>query len=309
MMRSLSRFPRRSVGLAVVLVALSAAACGGSSRTARSSSATTSTTEAAPSDVGAQRFADFNPANFDNTSTKIDNQYLPLVPGTQYVLEGSDLHDGKRVPHRVVYTVTDLTRVVNGVRTVVIWDLDFTRDNLDEAELTFFAQDKTGNVWHLGQYSEVYEETDLVGARGFLVGYLDGAHAGIMMQAHPQPNTPSYSEGWAPPPINWTDRARVWKVGQRTTVPAGSYKDVLVTEEYSEQETESFQTKYYAPGIGNVRVGFKGNDPESETLVLTEIKKLDASAMAKARSDALAVDTRAKMYGSAPPIEQPATSG
>jgi hypothetical protein len=292
-----------------VVLALSAAACGGSSRAARSASATTSTTEQARSDAGAHRFEDFNPANFDNTSTSIDNRYMPLVPGTQYILRGSDLHDGNRVPHRVVYTVTDLTRVVDGVRTVVIWDLDFTRDNLDEAELTFFAQDKAGNVWHLGQYSEVYEDKDLVGARGFLVGYLAGAHAGIMMQAHPQPNTPSYSEGWAPPPVNWTDRARVWKVDQRTTVPAGSYDDVLVTEEYSEQETESFQTKYYAPGIGNVRVGFKGNDPEGETLELVEIKKLDAAALAQARSDALAVDHRAKMYGSAPPIEPGATSG
>jgi hypothetical protein len=296
------------IAVAAALLAASAIACGGSSHTTRSVSGA-STTEKTTSDAGAHRFEDFNPANFDNASTTINNRYMPLVPGTQYTLEGSDLHDGKRVPHRTVFTVTDLTRVVDGVRTVVIWDLDFTRTNLDEAELTFFAQDKAGNVWHLGQYSEVYEEGDLIGARGFLVGYLDGAHAGIMMQAHPQPDTPSYSEGWAPSPINWNDRARVWKVGQHTTVPAGGYNDVLVTKEYSESEPDTFQTKYYAPGVGNVRVGFLGNDPESETLLLTAIKKLDADAMAKVRSAALQVDTRAKMYGSAPAIAQSGASG
>jgi hypothetical protein len=286
------------------LLALSASAC--SSETAGSGSTSdTAASGGTSGPVASERdLEDLDQSNFDATSTTIDNRYLPLKPGMRYVYEGSDLIDGKRVPHRVDYIVTDLTKVVDGVRTLVVWDRDYSRDQLDEAELTFFAQDKTGNVWHLGQYSESYEGKELAGARGFLVGYVKGAHAGIMMQADPQPDTPSWSEGWAPAPIYWTDRARVYQVGQKTTVPAGSYEDVLVNEEYSATETTGTQLKYYAPGVGNVRVGFRGNDPEGERLELVQIIKLDAAGMAKARAQALELDERAKWYGGTPPIEQ-----
>ena len=110
------------------------------------------------------RFAPFDPANFDDTSTRIDNPYLPLVPGTQLVLDGSD-HEGRKiVPHRIVFTVTDQTKVIDGVRAVVAWDRDFVRRDLAEAELSFFAQDNAGNVWYLGEYSETYDDGELVGA-------------------------------------------------------------------------------------------------------------------------------------------------
>ena len=289
---------------AVALLAFSAAACGSETAARGSASRTTRAAGETPKGASEQRLEEIDPANFDATSTTIDNRYMPLKPGTQFVYRGSDLIDGKRVPHRVDYIVTDLTKVVDGVRTVVIWDRDHSRDQLEEAELTFFAQDKTGNVWHLGQYSEIYEGKELAGARGFLVGYVAGAKAGIMMQAHPQPATPSYSEGYAPAPIYWTDRARIYRVGQKTTVPAGSYEDVLVTEEYSAQQTDGSQLKYYAPGVGNVLVGFKGNDAEGEKLELVEVNQLDAAGLARARAQAMEVDQRAKMYGTTPPLEQ-----
>jgi hypothetical protein len=292
-----TRRDRIGVAIATVLV-FSVAACG--SKTAAKAPAVTQT----PSTMGGRRIADLDPANFDGTSTKIDNRYLPYKPGTLFVYEGSDLVDGERTPHRVEFIVTDLTKVVNGVRTVVIWDRDYSRGVLEEAELTFFAQDKSGNVWHLGQYSEIYEGKELAGARGFLVGYLDGARAGIMMQAHPRPNTPSYSEGYAPPPISWTDRARISQVGQKVKVPAGSYEDVLVTEEYSDKQPDAFQTKYYAPGVGNVRVGFEGADVEGETLQLVSVTQLDADGLVRARAQVMELDARAKMYGSTPPLQE-----
>ncbi len=286
---------RSSIGFAIALLLVLSASTSGLDTRAAAGSAGPQASE--------HRFEDFDQSNFDATSITINNRYLPLKPGMRYVYRGSDVRDGKRVPHRVDYIVTDLTKVVDGVRTVVIWDRDYVRDQLEEAELTFFAQDKTGNVWHLGQYSEIYDGKELAGARGFLVGYLEGARAGIMMQAHPQPRTPSYSEGYAPPPIYWTDRARVSQVGKKTTVPAGSYEDVLVTEEFSERETHGFQVKYFAPGVGNVRVGFRGKDTAQEKLELVKVTQLGSGGLAQARAEALEVDKRAKMYGSTPPAE------
>ena len=63
-------------------------------------------------------------SNFDRSSV-IDNEWWPLKPGTQLIYEGYTVEDEERIPHRIVFTVTDLTKVINGVRTRVIWDRDW----------------------------------------------------------------------------------------------------------------------------------------------------------------------------------------
>ncbi len=177
----------------------------------------------------------FDHNNFDR-STGVDNKWFPLQPGTQWIYKGFTQGDKKRVPRRVVQTVTDLTKVINGVRTVVVWDVDYKDGKLQESEIIFFAQDKGGNVWQLGELVETYEEDgDFVGAHAWIAG-MDGASAGIMMKADPRPGTPSYSQGFAPPPVNWTDRAAVEQVGQKVCVQAGCYKDVVVIAESSKKE-------------------------------------------------------------------------
>jgi hypothetical protein len=252
---------------------------------------------------GEKAFEDFDRSKFER-STNIDNQWFPLKPGTQFVYEGSSLQNGKRVPHRTVFIVTDLTKVIDGVRAVVVWDRDFSRNELLESELTFFAQDNDGNVWHLGQLREAYEDGEFIGGQAWLVGDQIGSKAGIMMHADPRPGTPSYSEGYAPPPFNWTDRGRVAQIGQKTSVPSGTFKDVLVTEEFSQTEPDAFQLKYYARALGIVRVGWKGKDEEQETLELVKVIELSPEALADARAQALELETRAYIYGRTPPAEQ-----
>jgi hypothetical protein len=134
---------------------------------------------------------------------------------------------------------------------------------------------------------------------------MDGSSPGIMMKADPQPGTPSYSQGYAPPPFNWTDRATVEKAGQKVCVPAGCYKDVLVIVEGSKGEgPDAQQLKYYAPGVGYIKVGWRGKGEKlRETLELAEIVKLTPDALAKARAEALEIETRAYLYGRTPPAE------
>jgi hypothetical protein len=56
----------------------------------------------------------------------------------------------------------------------------------------------------------------------------------------------------------------------------------------------AFQLKYYAPGVGNVRVGWGGpNEEEHEELVLTELTLLDDDAFADVRAKALEQEARA----------------
>ena len=52
-------------------------------------------------------------------------------------------------------------------------------------------------------------------------------------------------------------------MGRKTSVAAGSYEDVLVIAESSETEIDALRLKYYAPGVGNVRVGWIGKDEKT----------------------------------------------
>ena len=249
----------------------------------------------------------FDPTNFTDP-TMIDNPWLPFVSGTQWTFEGSANVDGKRIKRRVVNTTTDLTKVINGTRAVMNYELDYDSGELVEAELAFFVQDDDGTVWHLGQYPEEYENGKYVESKPWLAGFED-AKAGITMLADPQLATPSYSEGWGPK-VGWTDRARVFEVGSKTCVPAGCYTGVLVIDEFNRDEPDAHQLKYYASDVGGVRVGWAGtNEEEQETLELVKVVHLDPDALAKVRVAALALEQHAyvtskDIYGQTEPAQQ-----
>jgi hypothetical protein len=244
-----------------------------------------------------------DPANFDR-SWIIDNKWFPLKPGTKMVYEGTTEEGEEVVHHRVEFAVTDLTKLINGIRALIVLDKDISGGQMEELENTYFAQDKNGDVWHLGQYKETYSEVKLVGGKLWVVGNPPGAQAGIMMHAEAKLGTDSYSEGYAPAPFNWTDRGRVFQIGQRTTVVAGSFEDVLVIEEFSEEEPGASQLKYYAPGVGVVRVGWAGNDPTRERLELIQVVQMTPEELAEIRAEALGIEQRAYMFCSTDPAQQ-----
>jgi hypothetical protein len=256
----------------------------------------------APSAAPTKRtYENFQLSNFDANSINIDNKYFPLKPGTRYEYDGSTFEEGKTLSHRVVFTVTNLTKMIGGVNAVVIWERDYSEGDLEEDELTMFAQDKVGNVWHLGQYSEFWDGKEFTAGRAWFFGHPADAKAGIMMKANPLPNQPDWSEGYAPAPYFWTDRAHVRAANQKTTVPTGTFDGVLITEEYNEEESTSIQLKYYAPGVGVVRVGWSGTDESKETLLMVHSEMLTAEKLAEVSRGALELETRANVYATAGP--------
>jgi hypothetical protein len=81
-----------------------------------------------------------------------------------------------------------------------------------------------------------------------------------------------------------------------------------VTEEFNPDEPDSYQLKYYASGVGNVRVGWRGKqEEEKELLKLTEYRQLSPEALAKVRKDAMEMDQRAyersEAYQETQPVE------
>ncbi|MDH4142230.1 MAG: hypothetical protein OEV61_06435 [Chloroflexota bacterium] len=244
--------------------------------------------------------------------TTIDNLWLPFKPGTRWIWEGEATIDGFRHARRVELQITDLSKVVDGVQALVAYELDLTDGVLNEAELIFLAQDDEGNIWHLGQYPEEYEDGQFVEAPIWIAGF-DDASAGIWMLGEPRHSAVSYAQGYAPS-VGWADRARVFETGSVTCVPAGCYEDVLVIDEFSRDEPDAHQLKYYAPGVGGVRVGWAGaREEEREELELVSVETLGPDAKAAIRAAVLAQDARGRdispdIYGRLPPIEPlPAT--
>ena len=255
--------------------------------------------------------APFAAGNF-HSPTRIDNTFMPLVPGTRFTLDGRANRGGGPLPHQIVLTVTDLTKTIGGVRTAVLWDVDVNQGQVVESELAFFAQDDAGNVWNLGEYPEEYELGAFIGAPSTWIHGLRGAEGGVQVPGGQPVVSSSYFLEGSAPDVEFLDCARIAKVGQTTTVPAGTFQNVMVAYERSPLDPASgAQTKYYAPGVGNVQVGAI-NDPEGETLVLSSVTQLTPDALAAARQGALALDARgyqaSDVYGQTTPVELPASA-
>jgi hypothetical protein len=304
--------------IAALVPCVGLAACGGSD----SSGGVTTSARSAPATVpngagtaaGASQATerDFDRGNFTH-STRIDNRFSPLVPGTQFVYEGrSNRGEGQR-PHEVITTVTDLTKVIDGVRAVVIWERDINAGRLLEGELAFQAQDNDGNVWNLGEYPEEYDNGHVEGAPDTWIAGIAGAHGGIMMRAAPRTGTSSYRQGFAPA-IEFADRAKVLRVGLRDCVPVRCFDNVLLTDETNPNEpADGHQRKSYAPGIGTIRAAPAGGK-EREQLVLARVVRLDPEALAAVRRRALALDRRGytvsrRVYGRTPRAKPGAPAG
>ena len=230
----------------------------------------------------------FDTANF-TSPTKIDNQWMPLVPGTRIVLEGRANQGGGVLPHRITFIVTDLVKVINGVPTAVSWRVDMNEGQLAAADLEFFAQDNDGNVWNFGQYPEEYLNGTFTGAPNTWTAGVSKAEAGVQVPAQPRIGKAEVLQASAPE-VGFLDCAKDVKTGDKICGPLGCYENVRVADERSLLDPNAgIQRKLYAPGIGNVQVEAVG-DPEGETLVLVERTTLSTQELATARDEAMKLD-------------------
>lgn len=302
------RFHILSVAISFVLL-FAISACANSPAPAPTSVPAPAAVPTAETAMVEKPLEDFNAGNFGN-STNIDNPWMPFKPGMRYVYEGTTVEDdGTLLPHRIVINVTDLTKEIGGVRSLVTWDLDYSDDELVEAELAFLAQDKEGTVWRMGEYPEAYADGKIIEAPTWLHGF-DEAHAGVMMWANPKLGTPSYAQGWGPA-VGWTDRGKVDQMNQKTCVLLDCYEGVLVIAETSQAEgPDAQQLKYFARGVGNIRVGWRGvAEKTKETLELVRIETLNSDELAQVRAKAFELEKSAyeqspDVYGQTAPMEQ-----
>jgi hypothetical protein len=201
-----------------------------------------------------------DPANFVAT---IDNRYLPYKPGTRFHFEGvrgtTRQTDDEVVLHR--------TKRILGVTSTVVRDTVSESGRAIERTDDWYAQDKQGNVWYMGEDSFELEKGHFVKASDSWESGVDGAKPGIIMPTHPRRGDAYRQEYY--PPGKALDEARVLRLSGTLTVPYGSFKELLVTSERSPLEPQTEQ-KYYAPGVGEIaeRV-VKGHHEEFKLVSVT----------------------------------------
>lgn len=250
-------------------------------------------------------FAQFDSTKFSNGAT-ITNEWMPLEPGRRWVLEGVTIEGGERIPHKITFTVTDLTKVINDVNTAVVWIEDFSDGELVEVEIAFYAQDDAGTVWYLGEHPEEYEDGEFVAAPTWIAGF-DDAKPGIKMFADPLTHTQTYYQGWGPA-VGWSDFGRIDESGMSDCVAAACYPEVIRFAESSDGEAGIFQLKSYAKGAGEIRVGWRGEAESREELELTSTSILSKATLAKFDNRAIDLEKHAyvispKLYGRTEPMQ------
>jgi hypothetical protein len=199
-----------------------------------------------------------DPAEF---TTEIDNPWWPMTPGSRWVYD--EVEGGERL--RVEVTVTDETRTVDGIEARVVRDV-VTDANGEPVEVTddWYAQDSEGNVWYLGEDTAEYENGKPVNTHGSFQAGTDGAEAGVIMPADPQPGLEYREEYYAD---EAEDAAKVLSLSEQVGVAAGHYEDLLMTSNVNPLEPKVQEYKFYARGIGPVLALHTSPDIGSEELV------------------------------------------
>jgi hypothetical protein len=180
-----------------------------------------------------------------NFVRRVDNRYFPLEPGTHFHYVGNK-GETRQTDDMVV---TQRTKRILGVRCTVVRDTVSEHGKPVERTFDWYAQDKQGNVWYMGEDSLELEHGHFVRASDSWQSGVDGAKPGIIMRGHPRRGQVYRQEYY--PPGDALDQARVLGRQGSLTVPAGSFKRVLATMEWSPTEPQ-FEKKTYAAGVGEI---------------------------------------------------------
>lgn len=231
----------------------------------------------------------FKAANFVDPRAG-SNEWFPLKPGTQWVREGTTLIGNRNVPHEVITTVTDVIRVIHGVRAVLVHDYSVGAGQVVQQSLDYFALDKDGRVWNVGAVTDQYEAGRFVAVDEAWISGKEGAMAGVLMPANPTAHTPAWLI--ARPPGEDGDAAEFLRTQKKECVPFSCFRDVLVTREGKRTSLDN-EFKYFARGVGQIRNEPRGLSRHDDIERLINVTKLSPAGLAEASAAALRIDRRA----------------
>jgi hypothetical protein len=203
-----------------------------------------------------------DPADF---TADVTNPWFPLEPATRWTYRETE--DGE--VFEVVVTATPVTRrIADGVVARVVRDTVTLEGEVVEDTFDWYAQDRDGTVWYLGEDTAELEDGRITTREGSFEAGIDGAQAGVIMPSTPEVGLTyrqEYLEGEA------EDRGEVLALGQQATVPAGDYDDLLQTADTTPLEPDVLEHKFYAEGVGLVLTIDKDAGGREELLSVTHL--------------------------------------
>lgn len=204
-----------------------------------------------------------DPSSF---STRIDNPWWPMRAGSRWVYRETE-PDGSR--RRVVVTVTKRTKLIaNGVRARVVRDVVTEDGRPVERTDDWYAQDRRGNIWYLGERTVEFANGRQVSTEGSFEAGVDGAQPGVIMPARPRVGM-SYRQEYLAGQAE--DAGAIFARGQQAEVPFGHFRDVLMTRDVNRLEPKVLEFKFYARGVGPVlTLGVSGGADREELVTFTD---------------------------------------
>ena len=192
--------------------------------------------------------------------------YWPYVPGTVWTYRETD---AEGVVQEVVVEVTQEKRLIAGIEAIVVHDQVTQDGELVEDTFDWYAGDRFGNIWYLGEDTKEYENGEVVSTAGSWEHGVDGAVAGIVMPADPVPGTVYRQEYYAG---EAEDMATVMSVTETVTVPIGPdggelFTDVVMTRDTTPLDPSVVEYKFYAEGVGLILVVGVSPDFSFEQLI------------------------------------------
>ena len=207
--------------------------------------------------------ADLDPANFTGGCPD-GNQYYPLVVGTVTTFVNEE-DEGETI----VVTVTDETREIDGIETIVVRDTvyeglpdDEGNPDGDRIEDTddYYAVANNCDIWYLGEVSQNFEDGFLDNLDGSFIAGVEGAQAGIIMLGYPMEGD-VYRQEFALGDAE--DAAEVLSLGTDIFDEDGEIVEFdnpdfncdgmcLKTEDFIANEPDGTEFKFFKAGIGFV---------------------------------------------------------
>jgi hypothetical protein len=184
-----------------------------------------------------------DPADFVE---RIDNLYWPMSPGTTWTYHETG-DGGARLAVEV--TVTDETRTILGIAATVVHDVVTEDGEVVEDTYDWYAQDRWGNIWYLGEATKEYENGKVASTAGSWEAGVDGALPGIVMPGAPEVGLSYRQEHYAG---EAEDQGEIVSLSERVQVPYGAFGDVVMTRDTTPLEPDLVEHKYYARGVGPV---------------------------------------------------------
>lgn len=199
----------------------------------------------------------FDPAAFE-PGAAITNPFFPLAPGyTRAYLGTAQDGNGNPVVEGNSLVFAGAGPVIAGVPTVMVLDNAWSGGLHVEEAKDYYAQDRDGTVWYMGEDVTNFHYD----AAGRMIGTDDhgtwragvnDAQAGWAMPAAPQPGFAYVQEH--SPKDEAMDVGEIMALDGKISGPTGAYSQVLSVFETSLIDPDLREVKYYAKGVGLIRV-------------------------------------------------------